>query len=258
MAIIKKFRIKSFKKINSVIEFENVSLSFDARPILDNINFKINQNEIHGLLGVNGAGKSTIFNLITGLLKPDNGKIKILGEDVTNYPIYIRAKKFSTGYCPQYGGFFAELTVHDNLRAISEIVIENKVHRTEKINYLISKFKFDRLKDNKAKFLSGGEKKRLTIALALLGDPKVLLLDEIFAALDVQSIRMMQEIIVDLQQDKNITTLITDHQARDLLSSCDKAMILADGKIVAQNTPSNLVNDIEAKNAYFGDNFKYN
>ena len=258
MSVIKKFRIKSFKRTNSVIEFENVSLSFDARPILDSINFKINQNEIHGLLGVNGAGKSTIFNLITGLLKPDSGKIKILGEDVTNYPIYIRAKKFSTGYCPQYGGYFAELTVLDNLRAISEIVIENKVHRTEKINYLISKFKFDRLKDIKAKFLSGGEKKRVVIALALLGEPRVLLLDEIFAALDVQSIRMMQDTIVDLQQDKNITTLITDHQARDLLSTCDKAMILANGKIVAQNTPANLVNDIDAKNAYFGDKFKYN
>jgi lipopolysaccharide export system ATP-binding protein len=258
MSVIKKFRIKSFKRTNSVIEFENVSLSFDTRPILDNIKFKINQNEIHGLLGVNGAGKSTIFNLITGLLKPDSGKIKISGEDVTNYPIYIRAKKFSTGYCPQYGGYFAELTVLDNLRAISEIVIENKVHRTEKINYLISKFKFDRLKDIKAKFLSGGEKKRVVIALALIGEPRVLLLDEIFAALDVQSIRMMQDTIVDLQQDKNITTLITDHQARDLLSTCDKAMILANGKIVAQNSPANLVNDIDAKNAYFGDKFKYN
>ena len=258
MSVIKKFRIKSFKRINSVIEFENVSLSFDGRPMLDNVNFKINQNEIHGLLGVNGAGKSTIFNLITGLLKPDSGKIKILGEDVTNYPIYIRAKKFSTGYCPQYGGFFNELSVHDNLRAISEIVIKNKVHRTEKINYLISKFKFDRLKDIKAKFLSGGEKKRVVIALALLGDPRVLLLDEIFAALDVQSIRMMQDTIVDLQQDKNITTLITDHQARDLLSTCDKAMILANGKIVAQNSPANLVNDIDAKNAYFGESFKFN
>ena len=258
MSVIKKFRIKSFKRTNSVIEFENVFLSFDARPILENINFQINQNEIHGLLGVNGAGKSTIFNLITGLLKPDSGKIKILGEDVTNYPIYVRAKKFSTGYCPQYGGFFNELTVHDNLRAISEIVMENKVRRTEKINYLISKFKFDRLKDIKAKLISGGEKKRLVIALALLGEPRVLLLDEIFAALDVQSIRMMQDTIVDLQQDTNITTLITDHQARDLLSTCDKAMILANGKIVAQDSPANLVNNINAKNAYFGESFKIN
>ena len=106
--------------------------------------------------------------------------------------------------------------------------------------------------------MSGGEKKRLVIALALLGDPKVLLLDEIYAALDVQSIRMMQETIVNLQQENHITTLITDHQARDLLLTCDKAMILANGKIVAQNSPANLVNDIDAKNAYFGDKFKYN
>ena len=258
MAIIKKFRITKFKQAKPLVSLKKISLSYGKRKILDSVNFNINPGEILGMLGPNGVGKSTIFNLITGLLKPDSGKIKILGEDVTNYPIYIRAKKFQTGYCPQYGGFFAELTVHDNLRAISEIVIENKVHRTEKINYLISKFKFDRLKDIKAKFLSGGEKKRCVIALALLGDPKVLLLDEIFAALDVQSIRMMQDTIVDLQQDKNITTLITDHQARDLLLTCDKAMILANGKIVAQNSPANLVNDIDAKNAYFGDKFKYN
>ena len=258
MAVIKKFRIKSFKKTNSVIEFENVSLSFDARPILDNINFKINQNEIHGLLGVNGAGKSTIFNLITGLLKPDSGKIKILGEDVTNYPIYIRAKKFQTGYCPQYGGFFAELTVHDNLRAISEIVIENKNLRNERVDYLLSKFELENVKNIKAKFLSGGQKKKLVIALSLLSEPRVLLLDECFAALDILTIKMLQEIVVNLQQENRITICICDHQARDLLACVDIAMILSNCKIVAQDTPSNLVKNINAKNAYFGDNFKFN
>ena len=106
MAIIKKFRIRSFKKLDTVIEFENVSLSFGNRLILDNLNFKVNKGSIHGMLGPNGAGKSTIFNLITGMLKPDSGKIKIFGEDVTQYPIYIRTRKFSTSYCPQYGGSF--------------------------------------------------------------------------------------------------------------------------------------------------------
>ena len=258
MAVIKKFRIKSFKKLNTVIEFENVSLSYGNRLILDNIKFKVNKNEIHGLLGANGAGKSTIFNLIIGLIKPQSGKIKILGEDVTNYPIYFRSKRFRTGYCPQYGGFINDLTLLDNLRAISEIVLDNKNHRTERINYLISKFEFDNLKDIKAKFLSGGQKKRLVIALALLGEPKVLLLDEIYAALDVQTIKMMQEIIIDLQQTDHITTLITDHQARDLLATCDNAMILNNGKIVAQDSPPNLVKDVNAKNAYFGENFKIN
>ena len=124
MAVIKKFRIKSFKKINSVIEFENISLAYGNRLILDNINFKINEGQIFGMLGPNGVGKSTIFNLITGLISPKNGKIKINGEDVTEYPIYLRSKKFRVGYVPQYGGFFNELTLHDNLKAISEIVIE--------------------------------------------------------------------------------------------------------------------------------------
>ena len=257
MPVIKKFRIKSFKTLNTVIEFENVSLSYGERLILDNINFKVNKNEIHGLLGANGAGKSTIFNLIIGLIKPKKGKIKILGEDVTNYPIYVRTKTFRTGYCPQYGGFINDLTLLDNLKAISEIVLDNKNHRTERINYLISKFEFDNLKDIKAKLLSGGQKKRLVIALALLGEPKVLLLDEIYAALDVQTIKMMQEIIVDLQQVDHITTLITDHQARDLLATCDNAMILNNGKIIAQDSPSNLVNDVNAKKAYFGDSFNY-
>ena len=123
---------------------------------------------------------------------------------------------------------------------------------------MISKFEFENLKDIKAKFLSGGQKKRLVIALALLSDPKVLLLDEVYAALDVLTIKMLQETIVNLQQENQITTCICDHQARDLLATCDIAMILSDGKIVAEETPSNLVKNINARNAYFGENFKFN
>tara|TARA_B100001175_G_scaffold310846_1_gene314461 strand:- start:751 stop:1527 length:777 start_codon:yes stop_codon:yes gene_type:complete len=258
MAVIKKFRIKSFKKKNSLIEFENVSLAYGNRLILDNINFKINEGQIFGMLGPNGVGKSTIFNLITGLINPKSGKIKIGDEDVTKYPIYLRTKKFKVGYMPQYGGYFNDLTLHDNLKAISEIVIDNKDYRTERINYLISKFELDNLKDIKAKFLSGGQKKKLVIALSLLSEPKVLLLDECFAALDVLTIKMLQEIIVSLQQENNITICICDHQARDLLACVDVAMILNNGKIVAEDTPSNLVKNISARNAYFGESFKFN
>lgn len=258
MAVIKKFRIKSFKKINSIVEFENISLAYGNRLILDGINFKINEGQIFGMLGPNGVGKSTIFNLITGLISPKSGKIKMEGKDVTQYPIYLRSKKFKVGYVPQYGGYFNDLTLLDNLKAISEIVIENKKFRDDKINYLISKFELDNLKDIQAKFLSGGQKKKLVIALSLLSDPKVLLLDECFAALDVLTIKMLQEIIVNLQQESKITICICDHQARDLLACVDVAMILSNGKIVAQDTPSNLVKDINAKNAYFGDSFKIN
>ena len=258
MAVVKKFRIKSFKEVNSIIEFENVSLAYGDRLILDNINFKINEGQIFGMLGPNGVGKSTIFNLITGLINPNNGKIKIANNDVTNFPIYLRTKKYKVGYVPQYGGYFNNLTLLDNLKAISEIVIDNKNSRNERINYLISRFELDNLKDIKAKFLSGGQKKKLVIALSLLSNPKVLLLDECFAALDVLTIKMLQEIIVTLQQENNITICICDHQARDLLACVDVAMILSNGKIIAQDTPSNLVKDIDAKNAYFGDSFKFN
>jgi lipopolysaccharide export system ATP-binding protein len=258
MGVIKKFRIKSFKNFNSIIEFQNISLSYGNRLILDNISFKINEGEIFGMLGPNGVGKSTIFNLLTGLISPHSGKIKINSIDVTKYPVYLRTKKFKVGYVPQHGGFFNDLTLNDNLKAISEIVIDEKKKRMERISYLTSRFELDNLKDIKAKFLSGGQKKKLVIALSLLSEPKVLLLDECFAALDVLTIKMLQEIIVNLQQENNITICICDHQARDLLACVDTAMILNDGKIVAQDTPSNLVKNINAKNAYFGDSFRIN
>ena len=258
MGVIKKFRIKSFKNTNTILEFKNITLSYGNRLILDNINFKINEGQIFGMLGPNGVGKSTIFNLITGLINPKSGKIKIAGEDATQYPVYLRTKKFKVGYVPQYGGYFNDLTLYENLKAISEIVIDNKNYRDERINYLISKFELDNTKDIKAKFLSGGQKKKLVIALSLLSEPKVLLLDECFAALDVLTIKMLQEVIVNLQSENKITICICDHQARDLLACVDVAMILSNGKIIAKDTPSNLVKNINAQNAYFGDNFKFN
>ena len=258
MGLIKKFRIKSFKKVKSIIEFENVTLAYGNRIILDNISFKINEGQIFGMLGPNGVGKSTIFNLITGLISPKHGRIKINGEDVSQYPIYMRTKKFKVGYVPQYGGFFNDLTLLNNLKAISEIVIEDKNIRQERIDYLLSKFELENIKNVKAKFLSGGQKKKLVISLSLLSNPKVLLLDECFAALEVLTIKMLQEIIVNLQQENQISICICDHQARDLLACVDVAMILSNCKIIAQDTPSNLVKDINAQNAYFGNSFKFN
>jgi len=258
MAVIKKFRIKSFKNPQPIISLENISLSFGNRKILDNVSFKINHGQILGMLGPNGVGKSTIFNLITGLIKPDYGKIKFDGIDVVDYPIYLRTTKFKIGYVPQYGGYFGDLTLLDNLKAIAEIAIQDKNLIYHKIDQLIAKFELDSIRDIKAKFLSGGQKKKLVIALALLSDPKVLLLDECFAALDVLTIKMLQEIIVNLQTEHNITICICDHQARDLLSCVDVGIILSNCKIVAQGSPNDLINNIEAKNAYFGDSFKFN
>ncbi len=258
MGVIKKFRIKSFKNNNTILEFKNISLSYGNRLILDNINFKINEGQIFGMLGPNGVGKSTIFNLITGLITPKYGKILINGHDATNFPIYLRTKKFKVGYVPQYGGYFNDLSLYDNLKAISEIIIADANLRSQRINYVISKFELDNLKEIKAKHLSGGQKRKLVLALALLSEPKVLLLDEPFAALDVLTIKMLQEIIVNLQQESRITICICDHQARDLLACVDVAMILSNCKIIAQDTPSNLVKNISAQNAYFGDSFQIN
>ena len=256
MAIIKKFRIKSFKNNKEVVKLENISLSFGKRKILENINISINAGEIVGLLGPNGVGKSTIFNLITGLLKPNYGSIKINSKIVNDYPIYLRSKKFNIGYVPQYGGYFHNLTLLENLKAISEITIENQNSRDNKISYLIAKFELDPVRDVKAKYLSGGQKKRLVIALALLSDPKILLLDEPFAALDVMTIKKLQKIIVDLQSEENISVILCDHQARDLLLCVDKAFVVSNCNVIASGTPSELINDTNAREAYFGDSFQ--
>ena len=258
MAIIKKFRIKSFKENKPLIRLEKISLSFGKRQILDNVNFHVNSGEILGMLGPNGVGKSTLFNLIIGLIKPDFGSIIINGENVLNYPIAERTQKFKIGYVPQYGGYFHDLTLLDNLKAVSEVLIKNVADRNTKIDYLISRFELDSILGIQAKFLSGGQKKKLVIAMSLMGDPKVLLLDECFAALDVMTIKMLQELIVSLQAEKNISICICDHQARDLLSCVDVAIVLSNCKVVAKGTPSMLINNAEAKTAYFGSSFKIN
>ena len=258
MAIIKKFRIKSFKKITPLVELKNISISFGQRKILDNISFKINTGEILGLLGPNGAGKSTIFNLIMGVLKPDFGTINFGTKNATNYPIYQRTRMFNIGYVPQYGGYFSDLTTHENLKAVAQVLIKNVQEQNTKIEYLISKFELDYIRNIKTSLLSGGQKKKLVIALALLGEPKILLLDECFAALDVLTIQMLQKIIVSLQTEDRIGIIICDHQARDLLSCVDVAMILSNCKIIAQGTPKELINNPLAQNAYFGETFKIN
>ena len=259
MAVIKKFRIKSFKKQKPIVSLKKISLSFGKRQILDNINFEVNQGQILGLLGPNGVGKSTIFNLITGLIKPAYGSIIFNGIDVTNYPIYERTTKFKIGFCPQYGGFFSDLTLHENLKCVGEVLIKDDRIRNEKINKLISKFELDSVRDVKAKLLSGGQRKKCVIALALLGDPQILLLDEPYSALDLLTIKMLQEIIVNLQaENQKISIIICDHAARDILVVADSSIILSNGKVIAQGTPSQLMNNVTARSHYFGDSFKFN
>ena len=256
MSNIKKFRIKSFKRDTAILTLDKISLKFGRKIILDNLSLKLNSGQVLGLLGPNGAGKTTIFNLICGLLTPDFGSIIIDSELINKYPIYQRTLKFKIGFVPQYGGYFHDLTVYENLKAIAEITINNISFRNEKIDSLLSKFELDPIRDVKADFLSGGQRKRLTIAIALISEPKILLLDEPFAALDIMTIKTLQEIIVNLQSNNNISVILCDHQANDLLKVVDSAAIIHNGKVVAQDTPSNLIQNIDARKAYFGESFK--
>ena len=256
MSNIKRFRITSFKNKNTILKLEKLSLKYGRKTILDNLNLQLGNGEILGLLGPNGAGKTTLFNIICGLISPDFGSIIINSEKVNKYPIYQRTLRYKLGVVPQNGGFFSGLTVYENLKAIAEITINNLSYREEKINSLISKFELDPIRDIEAELLSGGQKRRLTIALALISEPKILLMDEPFAALDIMTIKTLQEIIVSLQSNNNLSIILSDHNANDLLKVCDSAAIIHNGKVVAHGTPTNLIQNIDAKNAYFGDTFK--
>ena len=258
MALIKKFRIKSFKDKEVILKLDKISMFYNKRQILNNLNLEINKQEVLGMLGPNGVGKSTIFHIITGLKSSSYGKILINGVDCTNIPIYERASKFKLGYVPQYGGFIQDLSLLDNLKLVAEIHIKEKNLRKAKIDKIISQFEFDSLLNIKGKHLSGGQKKKLVISMALINDPRILLLDEPFAALDILTIKMLQEIIVNLQSFEKITIIVCDHQARDLLSCVDRAIVLSDGKIIASGSPNEIIRDSSARTAYFGDEFKIN
>tara|TARA_B100000965_G_scaffold301423_1_gene259985 strand:- start:79 stop:858 length:780 start_codon:yes stop_codon:yes gene_type:complete len=259
MAIIKKFRITTFKKEINKISLQKISLSYNKRQILDDVSFNIREGEICGLLGPNGVGKSTIFNIIVGLVRPNYGNIFINQKNVTEIPIYKRAVDFGLSIVPQSGGVFGNLTCLENLKAISEIVVEKKEERNFRIEKMISKFELDAVKNTKAKHLSGGQRKKVSIAMSLISNPKIILMDEPFQGLDIMSTRDLQETIVNLQtEDNNRCCVISDHAARDLLAISDRAIILANKKIVAQGTPSELINNTNARNLYFGDAFKIN
>ena len=219
----------------------------------------IREGEIVGLLGPNGVGKSSLFNIILGILDPNYGDIFIDKTKVNFLPIYKRASDFKISIVPQSGGVFSDLTCFQNLHAIADLVVREKKDRNFKIEKMMSKFELEAVKNLKAKHMSGGQVKRLSIAMALLSNPKIVLMDEPFQGLDILSTRYLQETIVNLQtEDNNRCCIISDHAARDLLSISDRAIILADKKIIAQGPPKELLKDEKAKSKYFGDSFNIN
>ena len=244
MSNIKKFRIIKFKS-KPVFEAKNISKSFNKRVILRKIDIHLNKGEMLGLLGSNGAGKSTFMNIVLGLLKPDFGEIFLNKIKLTTLPIHERSK-IGIGYLPQQTSIFRGLTVYENLLGIAQIVKKGSDKQKETVEQLMAEFSITHLRDVKATALSGGERRRTEIARCLINNPKVLLLDEPFAGVDLLSI-----------QARGCAVLVTDHNASQLLSVVDRAYVIANGTIVANGTPREIVNTNEAKQKYFGEDFTF-
>ena len=253
MATIKKFRILKFKS-KPILSVKNISKNIDSRIILRKIDFEINKGEIFGLLGPNGAGKSVTFNVLLGIMKPNQGNIYVDGNKITHLAIHERAKKFKLGYIPQNDSVFKGLSCEDNLRAIAEVVIKDKKKQESRIQELLSDFNLSHLRKVKADNLSGGERKKLVIARALINNPKILLMDEPYGAVDPINVDMIKKIIIDLQK-KGVSILITDHSAQNVLSIVDRCSIISGGEIITSGKPNEIINDNKARQLYFGENF---
>ena len=249
---IKKFRIIKFKS-KPILVAKNIAKSFDGRVILKKIDIHLNRGEMLGLLGSNGAGKSTFMNIVLGLLKCDIGDIFLDNTELTNIPIHERSK-LGISYLPQQTAIFRGLTVYENLLGIAQIVKKKAVEQKSIVEKLMAEFSITHLRDVKAAALSGGERRRTEIARCLINNPKVLLLDEPFAGVDLLSLQDIKGLLIKLQS-RGCSVLVTDHNASQLLSVVDRAYVIANGTIVADGTPKQIVNITEAKTLYFGEDF---
>ena len=253
MSNVKRFRIVKFKS-KPILVAKSISKSFDGRIILRKIDVSLNQGEMLGLLGSNGAGKSTFMNIVLGLLKPDFGNIFLGNSNLTNLAIHERSK-LGIAYLPQQTSIFRGLTVYENLLAIAQIVIKKTATQKEVVEKLMTEFSITHLRDVKAIALSGGERRRVEIARCLINNPKVLLLDEPFAGVDLLSIQDIKGLLLKLQS-RGCAVLVADHNASQLLSVVDRAYVIASGTIVANGPPRQIVNTAEAKRLYFGEDFR--
>ena len=253
MPSIKKFRILKFKS-KPVLTARGLSKIIDKRVILRKIDFEINKGEIFGLLGPNGAGKSVTFNVLLGIMKANQGNVFVEGTRITDFSIHERAKKFRIGYIPQNDSVFKGLTCEDNLRAIAEITLKDRAKQESVIQGLLSEFNLSHLKNIKADNLSVGERKKLVIARALVNNPKILLMDEPYGAVDPINIDMIKKIIINLQK-KGVSVLITDHSAQNVLSIVDRCSIISGGEIITSGPPKEIINDDKSQQLYFGENF---
>ena len=254
MSNIKKFRIIKFKS-KPILAAKSISKSFDGRVILRKIDVHLNKGEMLGLLGSNGAGKSTFMNIILGLIKCDYGDIFLGNTKLTNLAIHERSR-LGISYLPQQTAIFRGLTVYENLMGIAQIIKKNSREQRDVVEKLMAEFSITHLRDVKATALSGGERRRTEIARCLISNPSILLLDEPFAGVDLLSIQDIKGLLLKLQS-RGCAVLVTDHNASQLLSVVDRAYVIANGTIVANGTPRQIVNTSEAKKLYFGEDFTF-
>jgi len=252
---IKKFRIIKFRKLKPVLSLKNIVKSYGKRPVLKGLSFNVFPAQIRGLLGPNGSGKTTIFQIIMGIISPNKGEVRINNESVNKLPIHLRAVEHKIGYVPQVGGYLVNLSVLQNIEAFCEIRFKDIRERNERVQTIISEFNLDSISSLKAANISGGEKRRLSIGIAMISKPRLILLDEPFSALDPQTISMIKNLILSLQK-QNIACIISDHQAGSILEIADSTLILGDGIIIADDTPKRLLQKgSKARDIYFGEHF---
>ncbi|MGD0840440.1 MAG: LPS export ABC transporter ATP-binding protein [Candidatus Acidiferrales bacterium] len=233
-----------------------LSKSYRGRKVVDNVNLEIAEGEVVGLLGPNGAGKTTTFYILVGLARPDSGRVLLDGEDITDLPMYLRARN-GISYLPQEPSVFRQLTVEENLLAVLETVPLTAAQQRDRLEELLAQMGLEAVRMNRAYTLSGGERRRLEIARSLVLDPTFILLDEPFSGIDPLTVVDIQKIISELS-DGGIGVLVTDHNVRETLRVTDRAYIISTGRMFRAGSPAELSQDAEVRRVYLGDHFKLN
>lgn len=238
----------------TVLGTEELVKIYDGRAVVNGVNINVRAGEIVGLLGPNGAGKTTSFYMIVGLVRPNSGRVLFRGTDVTNYPMYKRAR-LGMGYLPQEESIFRKLTVEQNILAILETLPLSKHERRQRCDELLHQFGIEKIAKNTALTLSGGEKRRLTIARSLVTNPTLLMLDEPFSGVDPIAVYDVQQIVVNLRKS-GLAILITDHNVRETLSIVDRAYLIFEGRVESEGTKDFLINDPISRQLYLGERFR--
>lgn len=238
--------------ISPILEAKGLIKIYGSRRVVDGVDFEVYPGEIVGLLGPNGAGKTTSFRITCGMIEPNAGQVTLGAQDVTSWPMYRRARDGGMGYLAQESSVFRRLTVEENLLGVMELLGMDQKTRRHRCEQLLEQFAITRLRKSKAQSLSGGERRRLEIARALVSDPKIILLDEPFTGIDPVTIDSIQEIIRGLRRN-GISILITDHQVRETLQITDRSYVIRAGKVLCHGRPDEVLNNEEARRCYFGE-----